>query len=320
MPLSPNKKPSIEECLYALAAEQVIDFINSALPKSFQIKEYEFLDLYSEQADIPENFNLLLHIYAKTEKGGHFWVELQKSNQPEQAILDAVCSEFLRVAHLPNEGFEPDLPVFVVSLLEACLDTNLPRTLRRVSLTSEDKEVLAPRINYLFVELADTKSPADTLASSLDKWVFLFNNCLTLKTLPDNFEPEIFQVALDDLRFEYTEIPTTDADSKPKPAKKSGKEKSKKDKKKQPASDKKEKTPKSNKTQKEKSDELISPLVDQFMTETLAVLDTNPDTNTLIENVVPAQIRLAQKMKKAGISLKKIRKHTGLSKKTILKL
>lgn len=90
MPLSPNKKPSIEECLYALAAEQVIDFINSALPKSFQIKEYEFLDLYSEQADIPENFNLLLHIYAKTENGGHFWVELQKK-QPTRTSDFGCC-------------------------------------------------------------------------------------------------------------------------------------------------------------------------------------------------------------------------------------
>jgi hypothetical protein len=170
----------------------------------------------------------------------------------------------------------------------------------------------------VFVELADTKIPAEALATSLEKWVFLFNNCLSLKTLPDNLQPEIFQTALDDLRFEYTEIQET-ADSNKKETKEKKPAKSNKE----PKAPKKEKSKKEKKTKdskKEKSAELISPLVDQFTTETLAVLDTNPDADTLIESVVPAQIRLAQKMKKAGISLKKIQKHTGLSKKTIQKL
>ena len=152
-------------------------------------------------------------VYCTNEKGEHFIVEMQRSDQKFFKDRSLYYSTFpIREEAVKGKTVDKDNPdrkvewnyelhtVYVIGVLNFIFDVpedkgikTKDRVVTRVYLKDDDNDIFNEHLQFVYVEMPKFRKRADELHTMLDKWLYAIKNLNKLDERPGNLKEKIFK-------------------------------------------------------------------------------------------------------------------------------
>jgi predicted transposase/invertase (TIGR01784 family) len=174
----------------------LIDFLNSLLPESNQIKNLSFKNtehLGQTEADRKSLFD----IYCEAANGEKFIVELQKAKQnffKERTIYYATFP--IREQAEKGEWNYQLKAVFCIGILDFVFDDyetepEKKEVLHTIKLKNQHGKTFYEKLTYIYLEMPNFLKAETELTTRLDKWLFFIKHLEDFQQIPAIFKEEI---------------------------------------------------------------------------------------------------------------------------------
>ena len=152
-------------------------------------------------------------VYCTNEKGEHFIVEMQRSDQKFFKDRSLYYGTFpIREEAVKGKTVDKDNPdrkvewnyelhtVYVIGVLNFIFDVpedkgikTKDRVVTRVYLKDDDNDIFNEHLQFVYVEMPKFRKRADELHTMLDKWLYAIKNLNKLDECPGNLKEKIFK-------------------------------------------------------------------------------------------------------------------------------
>lgn len=174
----------------------LIDFLNSLLPLSSQIKDLAFKNT-EQLGQTTTDRKSLFDIYCESLTGEKFIVELQKAKQNFFKERTIYYSTFPIREQAEKGDWNYKLQaVFCIGILDFTFDdyeTEPEKTevLHIVKLKDQNCKVFYENLTYLYIEMPNFKKTENNLQTRLDKWLYFIKNLEDFQAIPTIFKNEV---------------------------------------------------------------------------------------------------------------------------------
>jgi len=158
------------------------------------------------QYDTLEHFGIgtndrraIFDLYCKSDKGGHFIVEMQKAEQKYFKDRSVFYSSFpIREQAIRGKEWDFKLDkIYTVGILNFVFpDNEYPDDCyhHEIKLMDvEDKHVFYDKLTYIYLEMPKFKKTEDQLETMFDKWLYALSNLPSLLKRPKALQERVFQ-------------------------------------------------------------------------------------------------------------------------------
>ena len=150
--------------------------------------------------------NSVFDVYCQTENGGHFIVEMQRSDQPyfkDRTVYYASASIVQQAPKRENWNYKLD-DVCVVGILDFVFpnkeyadDSYVHKVMLKDSL---DNHEVYDKLTFYYVEMPKFKKQENELVTMQDKWLFVLKNICSLLTQPKELQDQVFTKFFEEAR------------------------------------------------------------------------------------------------------------------------
>jgi len=177
--------------------ELTISLLNSLLKGEETITDIQY--------DTLEHFGIgtndrraIFDLYCKSDKGGHFIVEMQKAEQKYFKDRSVFYSSFpIREQAIKGKDWDFKLEkIYTVGILNFVFpDNEYPDDCyhHEIKLMDvEDKHVFYDKLTYIYLEMPKFKKTEDQLETMFDKWLYALSNLPSLLKRPKALQERVF--------------------------------------------------------------------------------------------------------------------------------
>lgn len=180
----------------AMNKDLLISFLNTLFDGEQVIRDVKFLN--SEHVgDSYTDRKAIFDVYCENEKGEKFIVEMQNAYQQYFKDRSIYYSTFPIREQAKKGDWNYELQhVYAIGLLNFMMEEpsfEPGRIIHRVKLCdTETHRVFYPKLDYLYIELANVHKAEDELETMFDKWMFVLKNLGRLAHQPQALQERIF--------------------------------------------------------------------------------------------------------------------------------
>ena len=169
----------------------LIDFLNSLLPPDNQIKDLSFKNL--EQLPTIENDRKAVYdIYCQGTNGEFFIVELQKLKQKFFKDRTLFYATFPIQEQAQKGEWDFRLaPVYCIGVLGFTFDDS-KEVVHHVKLKDQNNAVFYDKFSLIYLEIPNFNRSLEQLETRLDKWLYFIKNLEDLQSIPELLKDKVF--------------------------------------------------------------------------------------------------------------------------------
>jgi predicted transposase/invertase (TIGR01784 family) len=175
----------------------LMDFLNSILPSSIQIKELSFKNL-EQLPQTDSERKAVYDIYCENQNGEKFIVELQKLKQGFFKDRTIYYSTFPIRQQAEKGGWDYKLnAVFCIGILDFTFDDyasepEKSEVIHIVKLKNQNNKVFYEKLTYIYLEMPNFKLLESELKTRLDQWLYFIKNLEDFQSIPIIFQDSVF--------------------------------------------------------------------------------------------------------------------------------
>ena len=177
------------------------EFLISFLNALFQGRRTTIVDISYLNTEILGPYygdrNSVFDVYCQTSDGGHFIVEMQRSDQPyfkDRTVYYAFASIMKQASK--GEWNYPLDNVYVVGILDFVFPNHEygdDSYLHVVSLMDkDDNHVVNDKLTFFYIEMPKFQKSEGELETMLDKWLYVMKNLCLLMEQPKELQEKVF--------------------------------------------------------------------------------------------------------------------------------
>ena len=173
----------------------LLDFLNSLLPQSSQIKDLSFKNYY-QLGDLKDSRKLILDLYCENEKGEKIIVQLLKARQNFFKNRTIYYSTFPICVQAEKNELESDLiAVYCIGILDFTFKDysgkdEKNRVVYERKMNHEEGSQLYEKLNFIYLEIPNFKKEVSELDTRLEKWLYFLKHLNDLDHIPAVFTNE----------------------------------------------------------------------------------------------------------------------------------
>lgn len=181
-----------------LNKELLISFLNSL----FAGDRKRIVDLRYLNTEVQGPYygdrNSVFDVYCVTEDGGHFIVEMQRSDQPYFKDRTVYYASASIVQQAPKGGawnykFEDVCVVGILNFIFPNKEYDDNNYVHKVMLKdADDNHVVYDKLTFCYVEMPKFNKTMDQLATMQDKWLYVLKNIYSLLEQPKELQDKVF--------------------------------------------------------------------------------------------------------------------------------
>ena len=174
----------------------LIDFLNSLLPQSAQIKDLTFKNTEQLPVTVDER-RAVYDIYCENDKGERFIVELQKSKQDFFIERTIYYSTFPIAGQAVKGEWDFNLKaVYCIGILDFRFTDYTNEVEKREvvhthTLKNQNNKQVYNKLSYIYLEMPNFTKKEDELETRLDKWLYFIKNLENFQAIPEIFKHEV---------------------------------------------------------------------------------------------------------------------------------
>ena len=175
----------------------LIDFLNALLPETSKIANLSFKNL-EQLPSIDSQRKAVYDIYCQGISGEYFIVELQKVKQEffKDRTLYYATFPIQQQAQKGDWDFKLE-PVYCIGVLGFAFDKddtaiNQEDVVHRVQLKNQRNQVFYKKLTFIYLEIPDFNKNLEQLETRLDKWLYFIKNLEDLQSIPELLKDKVF--------------------------------------------------------------------------------------------------------------------------------